>query len=134
MTPPRNTILQGDCLAVLASWPGACVDAVVTDPPYGLHFMGEQWDTFGAGTGKRALDTLGARPGSMNAGSYDSRRNADYGRFIQAVARECLRVLKPGAHLLMFGAPRRHHWQGVALEHVAAERAGGQIDLLEDAP
>ena len=45
MTPPRNTILQGDCLAVLVSWPEACVDAVVTDPPYGLHFMGAKWDS-----------------------------------------------------------------------------------------
>tara|TARA_Y100000004_G_scaffold184849_1_gene234320 strand:+ start:143 stop:994 length:852 start_codon:yes stop_codon:yes gene_type:complete len=35
---------HGDCLEVLASMPDACVDAVVTDPPYGLSFMGKGWD------------------------------------------------------------------------------------------
>jgi len=34
----------GDCLKVLRTHPGASVDACVTDPPYGLSFMGEAWD------------------------------------------------------------------------------------------
>lgn len=35
---------HGDCLDVLATLPDASVDAVVTDPPYGLEFMGKGWD------------------------------------------------------------------------------------------
>lgn len=31
---------HGDCLEVLRTMPDASVDAVVTDPPYGLAFMG----------------------------------------------------------------------------------------------
>lgn len=27
----------GDCLDVMQSWPDGAVDAVVTDPPYGIH-------------------------------------------------------------------------------------------------
>lgn len=112
---PINTIVHGDLLEVLAHWPAGCVDAVVTDPPYGLHFMGQEWDGFKANTGKRVLtDGLGGASG--DAGAYDSRRNAEYGRFMQRVGRALFRVLKPGGHVLMFGAPRRHHWQGVALE------------------
>ena len=38
------TLHLGDCLDVMRSMPDACVDAVVTDPPYGLAFMGKQWD------------------------------------------------------------------------------------------
>jgi site-specific DNA-methyltransferase (adenine-specific) len=34
----------GDCLDVMRGMPDGCVDAVVTDPPYGLAFMGKQWD------------------------------------------------------------------------------------------
>jgi DNA methylase len=34
----------GDCLEVLRTMPDASVDAVVTDPPYGLSFMGKAWD------------------------------------------------------------------------------------------
>ena len=37
-------LYHGDCLAVMASMPEASVDAVVTDPPYGLAFMGREWD------------------------------------------------------------------------------------------
>ena len=35
---------HGDCLDVLRTLPDASVDSVVTDPPYGLEFMGKDWD------------------------------------------------------------------------------------------
>lgn len=35
---------HGDCLEVMKSLPDNSVDAVVTDPPYGLSFMGKRWD------------------------------------------------------------------------------------------
>jgi len=38
-------LLSGDCLEKLSNFPDASVDAVVTDPPYGLDFMGKHWDT-----------------------------------------------------------------------------------------
>lgn len=38
------TIHHGDCLEVMSSLPDNSVDAVVTDPPYGLAFMGKHWD------------------------------------------------------------------------------------------
>jgi DNA modification methylase len=34
----------GDCLSVMRMMPDGCVDAIVTDPPYGLKFMGREWD------------------------------------------------------------------------------------------
>ena len=37
----------GDCRTVLASLPDESVDAVVTDPPYELGFMGKAWDASG---------------------------------------------------------------------------------------
>ena len=39
-----NKIHQGDCLEVLKTIPDNSIDAVVTDPPYGLSFMGKKWD------------------------------------------------------------------------------------------
>jgi DNA modification methylase len=39
-----NQILQGDCLEVLKSLPDNSVDSIVTDPPYGISFMGKKWD------------------------------------------------------------------------------------------
>ena len=40
-----DSIVVGDCLDVMRAMPDGCVDAVITDPPYGLGFRGEQWDS-----------------------------------------------------------------------------------------
>lgn len=40
----RAEVIHGDCLDVMRGMPDASVDAVVTDPPYGLAFMGKEWD------------------------------------------------------------------------------------------
>lgn len=42
--PLQAKIIQGDCLDVMAGMPDASIDAIVTDPPYGLSFMGKDWD------------------------------------------------------------------------------------------
>lgn len=39
-------VIEGDCLSILRDLPDGCVDAVITDPPYGLEFMGKEWDSF----------------------------------------------------------------------------------------
>ena len=41
---PLNQIIHGDCIEVLQGFPENSVDLVVTDPPYGLGFMGKEWD------------------------------------------------------------------------------------------
>lgn len=41
---PINQIIEGDCLEVMAEWPDNCVDAIITDPPYGVGFQSELWD------------------------------------------------------------------------------------------
>ena len=44
MSLPLNQIVQGDCVEVLQGFPDNCIDLVVTDPPYGMSFMGKEWD------------------------------------------------------------------------------------------
>lgn len=80
-----------DCLLVLASMPDASVDSIVTDPPYLIDFMGKGWD---------AADGIAGKPD---------------------VWAECLRVLKPGGHLLAFGATRTYHRMTVAIEDAGFE-------------
>ena len=40
----KNTIIQGNCLDVLKTMPDNHIDTIITDPPYGLSFMGKKWD------------------------------------------------------------------------------------------
>jgi len=44
LTLPLNQIILGDCVKVMKDWPENCIDCVVTDPPYGIGFMGKDWD------------------------------------------------------------------------------------------
>jgi adenine-specific DNA-methyltransferase len=37
-------LLQGDCLDILKTLEDNSIDAIVTDPPYGLSFLGKKWD------------------------------------------------------------------------------------------
>ena len=39
-----NNIILGDCIEELKKLPENSVDAIITDPPYGLEFMGKEWD------------------------------------------------------------------------------------------
>ena len=83
-----SELLLGDCLEVMKTLPDCSVDAVVTDPPYGLAFMGKRWD-------------------------YDVPT--------VAVWAECLRVLKPGGHLLAFAGTRTQHRMAVRIEDAGFE-------------
>lgn len=82
------TLWHGDCIEVMNTLPDNSVDSIVTDPPYGLGFMGKVWDDLPPG-----LD----------------------------FAREALRVLKPGGHLLAFGGSRTWHRLAVAVEDAGFE-------------
>lgn len=84
----RTIIHLGNCLDVLPTLADNSVDAVVTDPPYGLSFMGKKWD-------------------------YDVPS--------VAVWAECLRVLKPGGHLLAFAGTRTQHRMCCRIEDAGFE-------------
>ncbi len=101
-------IIHGDCLDVMAGMDANSIDAIVTDPPYGIHFMGKDWDDFG---GPLGIDTrtTSERGGAMHAGTYDTSRNLEFQEFMCKVSIEMIRVAKPGAHLLIFGSTRTHH-------------------------
>ncbi len=44
-----NKIIQGDCLEVMKKMEANSIDTIITDPPYGIGFMGKEWDTFKRG-------------------------------------------------------------------------------------
>jgi DNA modification methylase len=103
------TVRVGDSLELLATLPAASVDAVVTDPPYGIGFQGHAWDRPGTRTRRR-----GAAGCAGHSRSGDQRNRAaaarhGYELWCRAWALECLRILKPGGHLVSFGAPRTAH-------------------------
>ena len=81
-------IIYGDCIDAMREMADNSADSIVTDPPYGLGFMGKAWDALPPG---------------------------------EEWAAECLRVLKPGGHLLAFGGSRTWHRLAVAVEDAGFE-------------
>ena len=118
-------ILHGDCVEEMRQLPETSVHAVVTDPPYGINFMGKAWDgaaiTAAAKSEPRDHPQTNERSASMHAGRYDLSANAAFGAWCETWLTECLRVLKPGGHLLAFGGTRTWHRLAVAVEDAGFE-------------
>lgn len=92
----RHTLFYGDCAEVMRAWPDACVDALVTDPPAGIGFMNKAWD--------------------KDKGGMDA-----WVQWLAGAMGEARRVLKPGAHGLVWALPRTSHWTALALERAGFE-------------
>ena len=84
-------IVNSSNLKWLEEQPDESVHHIITDPPYLINFMGKGWDS---------PDNIAGNPEFW---------------------KECLRVLKPGGHLLVFGHSRTHHRVMTAIEDAGAE-------------
>ena len=130
-----NIILQGDCIEEMKKLESNSIDAIVTDPPYGLEFMGKEWDKFGVtpARAKRLLgdDNVGTkdkffdhRDGAGKRGRYTEmtlKETNTFQEFIRQFAVECLRILKPGGFLLSFGGTRTYHRMTCGIEDAGFE-------------
>jgi hypothetical protein len=183
-------LLEGDCVDVMRGMEPASVDAVVCDPPYGLEFMGKEWDrldrfqatveadiedtqrriaaieagegeadrwrdgggfskpgigerqtpwtSYGGETANPSCRTCGGRARGARKcscaapdwhvkgrdwrpGEGDRARARRMQEWHEAWAREALRVLKPGGHLLAFGGTRTYHRLACAIEDAGFE-------------
>jgi len=107
----------------MRAMPAASVDAVVCDPPYGLEFMGKEWD--GSDGFRRSLNEadVGRKNtfGRISARSPEYRAGTLFQEWCEAWCAEALRVLKPGGYLLAFGGTRTYHRIAVAIEDAGFE-------------
>jgi len=81
----------GDSAVVLKNMDTASVDALVTDPPAGISFMGKDWDGHKGGRDKWIA-------------------------WLRDILAECRRVMKPGAYGWVWALPRTAHWTMMACE------------------
>jgi DNA modification methylase len=96
-TPCGNaTLYLGGCEDILPTIPDSSIDSIVTDPPAGIAFMGKDWD--------------------KDRGGRDH-----WIAWMEGIARECLRCLKPGGHALVWALPRTSHWTARAWEDAGFE-------------
>ena len=120
--PNTNLIINADCLTALKELLDNSVDSIVTDPPYGLGFMGKQWDTFDKSQfgkeGEEGENDLKVKKNFKILPRYNSDGLYD---FTNKWAKECLRVLKPGGFLLSFSGTRTYHKICMGIEDAGFE-------------
>ncbi len=92
---PLSVVIHGDCVEVFSDATEGTVDAIVTDPPYGLGFMDKQFDKLGQGAAQQAW----------------------HARWLAAA----FHALRPGGYLLAFGGTRTYHRLACAAEDVGFE-------------
>jgi site-specific DNA-methyltransferase (adenine-specific) len=129
----RYQLLLGDCREVLKTLPDNSVDAIVTDPPYGLEFMGKEWDAPWKSKDVRQPDdpTFTKTDNAYGRSKVRYAMGSSYGSGNEAmvgfqewyyeIAKEMLRVLKPGGHILSFGGSRTYHRMACAIEDAGFE-------------
>ncbi len=127
-------LLKGDCVERMRAIPDGVVRAVVSDPPYGISFMGKEWDT---------LTGSATRPDSSESAADRANRGKNHGihagkpafdltiQTQQAMQvwhadwlREAYRVLQPGGPIKAFCASRTYHRLAAAMEDVGFQVTG----------
>lgn len=91
MEKPILELYNEDCLEALRKMPDNSVDSLVTDAPAGIAFMGKSWDE-------------------------DKGGRNQWIAWLTEILKEARRILKPGAHGLVWALPRTSHWTATACE------------------
>lgn len=92
----RATLWHGDCADVASVIAPESIDAIVTDPPAGISFMGKAWDG-------------------------DKGGRDQWIAWLRDVMRTAMGLLKPGGHALVWALPRTSHWTATAIEDAGFE-------------
>lgn len=95
----RWRILEGKSEELLKTLPDVSVDSLVTDPPAGIGYMAKDWDK---------------DKGGRDAWIF----------WLTGILLECCRILKPGAHILVWAIPRTSHWTATAIDNAGFECRG----------
>lgn len=102
------TVLNMDCIEGMRAMPDDSVDAVVTDPPYGL-------------SDHKPADVVACLAAWLAGEEYRPKKKGFMGRAWDSwvpgpeVWREVFRVLKPGGHVVAFAGSRTHDLMSMAL-------------------
>jgi DNA modification methylase len=123
MSELLNKVLQGDCLVSMKLLPDNSVDSIVTDPPYHLVSIVKRFGKEGSAPAQFGTDGAFSRASKGFMGKQWDGVDENGIGIAQNVElwKECLRVLKPGGHLLSFGGTRTYHRMASAIEDAGFE-------------
>ena len=98
--------------------PDNSISLIVTDPPYFLDGMDDQWDHGALVRRKRGHGVVKSLPVGMK---FDRSQGPRLQEFMRPIAREWLRIIRPGGFVLCFSQNRLVHHAAMAIESAGFE-------------
>jgi len=106
----------GDCFELLKTIKDNSVDFCLTDPPYFLDTLGDEWNADNIEKRKptKKSNTIKSLPKGMK---FDSMQGVRFEKFMNDISKEVFRVLKPGAFFISFSSARLYHRMTIGVEN-----------------
>jgi len=113
-----NVVENIDCFEGLKNIKSSSVSLILTDPPYFIEGMGDDWDKEKLAGKRFEKSTVASLPGGMKFDPAQGKKNEEFSRKLGV---EYLRVLKPGGFLISFSQARLYHRMTLAFEDCGFE-------------
>ena len=114
----RYTLYLDDCRNVLKQLNDNSVDLIITDPPYFIDGMGNDWNKENLSKKVKKAKVVGGLPVGMK---FDVEQGKKLQEFIEPICNEFMRILKPGGFCIIFSQARLYHRMAIATENVGFE-------------
>lgn len=108
-----NKIILGDAREILLKIENNSIDLVLTDPPYFLDKMDNNWDHRRVSTITDYCNVVKSLPPGMK---FDKEQGKRLHKWYLEISKELYRVLKPGGFFFSFSSPRLYHRMVCAIE------------------
>ena len=113
METTKYQIFNEDCRKGIKKLPNNSIDLIVTDPPYFIDGMGDDWNDITLTKKAKKSGVIGGLPVGMK---FDRKQGEDLQKFLQPLCKEFFRVLKPGGFCVVFSQGRLYHRTAMSLD------------------
>lgn len=114
----RYTLYLDDCRNVLKQLNDNSIDLIITDPPYFIDGMGNDWNKENLSKKVKKAKVVGGLPVGMK---FDIEQGKKLQEFMEPICNEFMRILKPGGFCIIFSQARLYHRMAIATENAGFE-------------
>lgn len=111
-------IFNEDCKIALKNLQDSSIDCIITDPPYFIDGMGSEWNDTNLQTKAKKSGVIGGLPVGMK---FDRMQGLRLQEFMNPIAKELFRVLKPGGFCIVFSQARLYHRMAMSFDEAGFE-------------
>ena len=111
-------IFNANCQMGLQTLQDSSIDCIITDPPYFIDGMGSEWDDESLQSKAKKCGVVGGLPIGMK---FDRMQGVRLQEFMNPIAKELFRVLKPGGFCIVFSQARLYHRMAISFDEAGFE-------------